>query len=723
MTKRKIEDSTVKSSVLNGNGILRCYNMFPTQFKNIDAMTDYLPSLKTMGFNAVWINPIQTAGKVAGLMKRDKSNGVRTLNEVSQSLYAMTDGDMISSYYSTAPSDVSSQDKKLIDQAALMRFTTAAKENNLVPMFDLVLNHVASDSELRVKHPEWFHKEPHKDFQDAIAFDYSDPKIRDEIIEQFWRPYLQKYMVDYGFDGVRVDAVGYLDKELRKRIYEIIYEIARDNKKPKPVILDELLFGGDKNQQDVVNDLLLPESGPTHITRGTYYAHRDGYGGLPEWCKTEEGIKAQVVFLKQDGTVREGAKGGCIAFSGNHDHNSLAMTVLEEMAMKRLELNFDLYQAYNRFKEGDEAVAAVFLFSFIKDIQNEIINNNKDTIQDAETKMREKIAMCSLTSSGGWYALSGDEYGDLLAKPVFRRANAPNQTYYAQQTYKLFSPHDPNYMKTMSVLTQMAKENIKKEKPGIAFNQLKHSESAQNRLLTAYIENLKNQINCGDTMVCELFQQKMRAEHIEVKFTNDDYIDSSRTPENHWGGKHDMSHFMTEINSILDALPTSHIGFWSELIHIPNQPDLLIVVRKNGIGLDSETDIAIVNLKPENPVTLTREDIHEIACNFQKRVIPERGNDGHNNWTQDNPMFSAAYHCVMTCIPKQRIHTGDAISLKLPTPEPESTNPHRIFTTPKVSVERMLQASMDDTLGIETPSETEEEKKKENSRQISIKTQ
>ncbi|OGT45890.1 MAG: hypothetical protein A3E83_02255 [Gammaproteobacteria bacterium RIFCSPHIGHO2_12_FULL_41_20] len=53
------------------NAILRCYNMFPTQFGRIDNMTAYLPQLREMGFNAVWINPIQIAGDIDDFVKQD----------------------------------------------------------------------------------------------------------------------------------------------------------------------------------------------------------------------------------------------------------------------------------------------------------------------------------------------------------------------------------------------------------------------------------------------------------------------------------------------------------------------------------------------------------------------------------------------------------------------------------------------------------------------------
>lgn len=145
-----------ESVILDGNGILRCYNMFPTQFGSIEEMIDYLPQLQAMGFNAVWINPVQTAGDVQGLFKRDKTIGVRAYNEVTRSLYAMTDCDLISPYFNPLPPNVDPKLKKQLDMEAMQKFTSEARNNGLVPMFDLVLNHVAADSRHRKEHPEWF---------------------------------------------------------------------------------------------------------------------------------------------------------------------------------------------------------------------------------------------------------------------------------------------------------------------------------------------------------------------------------------------------------------------------------------------------------------------------------------------------------------------------------------------------------------------------------------
>ncbi|WP_367606862.1 alpha-amylase [Legionella sp. W05-934-2] len=707
-----------KSPVLDNNGILRCYNMFPTQFKTITEMTAYLSELQRMGFNAVWVNPIQTPGRVEKLFKRDKTNGVRAYNEVSGSLYAMAYPDMISPYVNPLPPNTSLHDKRDSDTHVMQQFTEEAQKNGLVPMFDLVLNHVAVDSPLRIQHPEWFEKEPHGDFRDAIAFTYKDPSIRHQIIEQFWKPYIHKYMVTYGFEGVRVDAVGYLHPELRKEIYAYIYDLADKYRKPKPVILDELLFSS-RELETEVDKLLLPRKGPTHITRGTYYAKRDDYGGLPAWTKVEEGVKAQAVFLNNNKKPFPNPQGGCIAFTGNHDHNSLAMTIMLEMAEHRLANDQSMREAKQKFIEAnkhlanEEAIESLFLYSYVKEIIGEIQTGKQKTIEALQKKMREKIAICALTSSGGWYALSGDETGDFLAKPVFRRLHAMDQTYYAQQTHKIFDKNHSNHTVAMAVLTSMAQEianaNSNNEPAGIAYNYFHNDLNTQNRLLVSFLETLQNQINCGDEVVCTLFQQKLQEKNITINFKKEDYIPAERTPKNGWFGQHNMKDFMAQINQLLANLPSSTLGFWSEVFPIPDKPNLVAVVRKNGMLIDSPTEIVIVNINPSKPVELTRKDIHTLACNFQKRVIPEYADEEkkHYNWQMGNVNFDLAYKTIMDCIDGKRIHVDQSITTNFPV-----ENRYRMFADKKVSdpdMRKIETMSQEDTVSLELENAPEQQ--------------
>jgi hypothetical protein len=70
----------------DNNGMIRCYNMFPSYFTNIEEMTAYLDTLKEMGINTVWLNPIQLAGDNS-MGKADSTTGIS--QRVTRSMYAM----------------------------------------------------------------------------------------------------------------------------------------------------------------------------------------------------------------------------------------------------------------------------------------------------------------------------------------------------------------------------------------------------------------------------------------------------------------------------------------------------------------------------------------------------------------------------------------------------------------------------------------------------------
>ncbi|MFI4937642.1 MAG: alpha-amylase family protein [Candidatus Berkiellales bacterium] len=640
------------------NGMMRCYNFFPTQFGSITEMKEYLKAIADMGFNACWINPIQLSGDVKEMFRPDKSNGVSDGNEVTHSIYAMKGSKEFSPFFK-------------VDEKSLQEFTTCCWELGIVPLFDLVLNHVSLDAPIieEKKERNWF-KSSTGSFPDTLPFNYENDDARQAILKEFWEPYIKRYIEDYGFGGVRVDAVRHLRPDVRQAVYNYIDELTRKNHKVPAVILDEALFDDKKNLgQFVKKKLLLQETGPTHITNGVYYAVREKNGGLEDWVKVQEGLKAQVVFTRKDGSVREGAKGGCINFSGNHDHTSLAMQVLLDIAYENLDPDLKqqlvlLKKIEENDKRKDDSVTHVFLFSYVQELEKKIEAKDSNVIEEVKKRLREKIALAALHGSGGWYMLSGDEYGDLLAKSVFRRANAPTQDFYAQRVFWLFSAQnkEKDIAKVAEeVLKEMAKENIQKDaepnqydKKAIkeTYHRLAGKQEQQTRLLAAYIENLRHQINAGDSKTFEVFAQRMSLAGSPVGSNEEAYERKARDRLNRWGSHFDLTAYITRINTILAELPTSKFGFWSEVIRLGSNPDLVIVVRRNAMGFESptETDLVIVNLK-EDLVELTEKDIEQIAIEFQKRTDPLH--------------FKAANECVMSCLKTGQIQHDETITLPI----------------------------------------------------------
>ena len=84
------------------NGTLRCYNMFPSHFKNINEMTEYLSHVKKLGMNAVWINPVQLTGNFV-IEKSDMLTA--QMQALKGSLYAMADPNLLDPRFSMVKRD------------------------------------------------------------------------------------------------------------------------------------------------------------------------------------------------------------------------------------------------------------------------------------------------------------------------------------------------------------------------------------------------------------------------------------------------------------------------------------------------------------------------------------------------------------------------------------------------------------------------------------------
>lgn len=123
---------------------------------------------------------------------------------------------------------------------SLKAYTSAAKDNGLIPLFDLVLNHVGrtndSTSSLETTFSSYLKQPDSGKWQDTLEFDYSSEENIDYLIVNLWRPFIEKYISYYGFLGVRVDAITNVNEVLQKKIYSLIKEI-----QPQSIIMGELM--------------------------------------------------------------------------------------------------------------------------------------------------------------------------------------------------------------------------------------------------------------------------------------------------------------------------------------------------------------------------------------------------------------------------------------------------------------------------------------------------
>lgn len=106
------------------------YNLFPRHFPNIDQWKNSLSAIKSMQFNAVYVNPFHETG-------------------FSGSLYS------IKNYYRLNPLFLDGNCCP-DDFSKLISFIDECKKENLLLIMDLVINHTAIDSHLIGEHPSWY---------------------------------------------------------------------------------------------------------------------------------------------------------------------------------------------------------------------------------------------------------------------------------------------------------------------------------------------------------------------------------------------------------------------------------------------------------------------------------------------------------------------------------------------------------------------------------------
>jgi starch synthase (maltosyl-transferring) len=110
---------------------MRIYNLFPLLAGRFSQWTPHLERAAAMGFDWIFVNPIQQAGR-------------------SGSLYSIKD------YFCINPAFLEAQPSAEEQVKAMIR---AANGLGMKVMVDLVINHCAYDSPLPCAHPEWFVRE------------------------------------------------------------------------------------------------------------------------------------------------------------------------------------------------------------------------------------------------------------------------------------------------------------------------------------------------------------------------------------------------------------------------------------------------------------------------------------------------------------------------------------------------------------------------------------
>jgi starch synthase (maltosyl-transferring) len=192
------------------------YGLFPLLAGKFTEWEKHLLRASKMGFNWVFVNPIQRPGD-------------------SGSLYSIAD------YYDFNPLLVDQESKKK-PQEQVKDMIKTSEEMGLKMMVDLVINHCSVDSDLLQSHPEWFLWKakgrvvhPSCDdngkkvvWRDLAKFDHKKTKDKEGLF-QFFLDVVQ-FLVELGFKGFRCDAAYQIPGSLWRRLI-------RETKRRYPQVL------------------------------------------------------------------------------------------------------------------------------------------------------------------------------------------------------------------------------------------------------------------------------------------------------------------------------------------------------------------------------------------------------------------------------------------------------------------------------------------------------
>ncbi|MBK1649650.1 alpha-amylase family glycosyl hydrolase [Rhabdochromatium marinum] len=182
------------------------YNLFPRLAGQFPDWTPHFERAAAMGFDWIFVNPVQTLGE-------------------SGSLYSISD------YFGINPAFVD-PDTDSSDATQLRAACQRAEQLGLRMMTDLVINHCAIDSPLVKEHPEWFvlkRGKPANPFclepdgskviwHDLAQFDHRKSSDKAGLLDYFTR--VVEHLIELGFQGFRCDAAYQLPADFWRQLIE-----------------------------------------------------------------------------------------------------------------------------------------------------------------------------------------------------------------------------------------------------------------------------------------------------------------------------------------------------------------------------------------------------------------------------------------------------------------------------------------------------------------------
>ena len=151
-----------------------------------------LPRIATLGFNTIWVNPLQLTGKFIIEKQGQPLKG---------SLYAMADDRELNPDF--FPPGMLNKDR----EALLRQYVATAKSHGLSPIFDLVLRHVSRDvcsvpvasatNDFQQRCSSYLIAPEENRWQDVAAFRIGKVEVT-YLMQQIFKPFIERYIGDYG---------------------------------------------------------------------------------------------------------------------------------------------------------------------------------------------------------------------------------------------------------------------------------------------------------------------------------------------------------------------------------------------------------------------------------------------------------------------------------------------------------------------------------------------
>lgn len=310
----------------------------------------------------------------------------------------------------------------------------------------------------------------------------------------------------------------------------------------------------------------------------------------------------------------------------------------------------------------------------------------KFNLQDAKSLSEFSIILMdglvtnALAGSGGYYLLSGDEFGSFYQPSVFLRKEG-TAVYPRQRLDVLINASNQYYELGQIALDAMSEKLLKSSLSAKEYDELLPANKA--RLMVYAKDEMIHRLSGGPCVELNEFFSKIQElsnETIDIEKEKSNFV-PVESLDNGWNSFESIQQyinpkFVRKINQILEHLPEPNKGYWGQVFKTKNH-NVIIAVRKNGMGVNSETDVVIVNLDPHQKHIVNYDEIHKLACWFQERLFPtpaESNPDYHKAYWAlkgENGMPAPRYHFAGNISLDEDVTNSSKLNIKIVTPTDE----------------------------------------------------